>query len=185
MEWRLPKVWRDRECFNVCKSIEMIIPTRSERGEDHRCISLHQSITITWMRRQCMHLSSSRWQILFILLMVASCSPIRQIARPPTKPEPTATPTFAPTTASVATNNIPSARYGSVKVEAVNNSGIRGTFTARDNGDGTTLLEIKLDQAGDFNPWGIYILTDCAKGVPLDQRPIFELPDIEAGQKEE
>ena len=132
-----------------------------------------------------MHLSSSRWQTLFILLMVASCSPIRQIARPPIKPEPAATPTFVPTTASLATNNIPSARYGSVKVGAVNNSGIRGTFTARDNGDGTTLLEIKLEHAGAFNPWGIYTLTDCANGVHPDQRPIFELPDIEAGQKEE
>jgi len=72
-----------------------------------------------------------------------------------------------------------------VIVEAVNNSGIRGTFTARDIGDGTTLLEIKLDNASDFNPWGIYTLIDCAGGVPLDQRPIFELPDIEVGQKEE
>jgi len=88
-----------------------------------------------------------------------------------------------PTT--VAASEIPSGRHGSVKVEAVNNSGISGTFTARDNGDGTTLLEIKLDNASDFNPWGIYTLIDCASGVPLDQRPIFELPDIEAGQKEE
>src|SRR5689334_8259692 len=102
------------------------------------------------MRRQCMHLSSSRWQTLFILLMVASCSPLRQIDRPPTQPEPAATPTFVPTTASVATSNIPSARYRSVTIGAVNNSGIRGTFTARDNGDGTTLLEIKLEHAGAF-----------------------------------
>jgi WD40 repeat protein len=129
---------------------------------------------------------SSWWKTLF-LLMLASCSPIRQTAMATTKSEPVATLTRLPTTTSVATSHMPSAsaRYGSVNVEAVNNSGLHGTFTARDNGDGTTLLEIKLEHGGDFNPWGIYTLTDCANGVPLDQRPIFELPDIEAGQKEE
>ena len=129
---------------------------------------------------------SSWWKALF-LLMLASCSPMRQTTMPTTRSEPAATPTRLPTTTSVATSHMPSAsaRYGSVNVEPVNNSGLRGTFTARDNGDGTTLLEIKLEHGGDFNPWGIYTLTDCANGVPLNQRPIFELPDIEAGQKEE
>ena len=127
---------------------------------------------------------SSWWGTLF-LLMLASCSPIRQTAAPPTKSEPAAAPTLLPTTTSVSESDIPLARYGSVRVKAVNNSGISGTFTARDNGDGTTLLEIKLDHASDFSPWGIYTLIDCMSGVPLDQRPIFELPDIEAGQKEE
>ena len=132
-----------------------------------------------------MHLSlSSCWGTLF-LLMLASCSPIQQTAAFPTKSEPAATPALLPTTTAVAGSRIPSARYGLVKVEASNNSSISGTFTAQDNGDGTTLLEIKLDNASDFNPWGIYTLIDCASGVRLDQRPIFELPDIEAGQKEE
>ena len=129
--------------------------------------------------------SRSSWLKTLFLLLVASCSPLRQTAMPTTKSEPAATPTRLPTTTSVATSHNPSVRYGSVNVEAVNNSGLHGAFTARDNGDGTTLLEIKLEPAGDFNPWGIYTLTDCANGVPLDQRPIFELPDIEAGQKEE
>jgi WD40 repeat protein len=115
--------------------------------------------------------------------MLASCSPVQQPVVPSTVSEPSATPTLLLTT--VAGSEIPSARPGSVKVEAVNNSFISGIFTARDIGDGTTLLEIKLDNASDFNPWGIYTLIDCASGVPLDQRPIFELPDIEAGQKEE
>src|SRR6185503_5144771 len=128
---------------------------------------------------------SSWWGTLFVLLMFAACSPAGQTAAPPTISELAATPTLFPATPSIAGSDIPSARYGSVKIEAVNNSGMSGTFTARDNGDGTTLLEIKLDNAGDFNPWGIYTLVDCASGVPLDQRPIFELPDIEAGQKDE
>src|SRR6266487_2889125 len=132
-----------------------------------------------------MRLSLSSWWGTLFLLILVSCSPIRQTARPPTKSEPAATPTLLPTTTLVATSNIPSTRYGSVEVEAVSNSAISGTFTARDNGDGTTLLEIKLDNASDFNPWGIYTLINCASGVPLDQRPIFELPDIEVGQKEE
>ena len=126
----------------------------------------------------------SGWAGLF-MVMLASCSPLRQTAAPPTKSEPTATAILLPTATLVAGSEIPSARYGPVKVEAVNNSSISGTFTARDNGDGTTLLEITLDNTSDFNPWGIYVLMDCASGVPLDQRPIFELPDIEAGQKEE
>src|SRR5829696_5575390 len=127
---------------------------------------------------------SSRWIALFILLL-ASCSPPRQTTVSQTKTESVATLTLLPTTTSVETSKIPSARYEPVKVEAVNNSGISGTFTARDKGDGTTLLEIKLDNASHFNPWGIYTLINCAGGVPLDYRPIFELPDIEAGQKAE
>ena len=129
-----------------------------------------------------MRLALLSWWGIFLLMLV-SCSPIRQTAAPPTQSEPSASPTLLPTT--LAASEIPLGRQGSVKVEAVNNSGISGTFTARDNGDGTTLLEIKLDNASDFNPWGIYTLVDCASGVPLDQRPIFELPDIEAGQKEQ
>jgi hypothetical protein len=65
-----------------------------------------------------------------VLLALTACSTIRQSAMPTNVSLP-------PTTISVA-------RYGPVKVEAVNNSGISGMFTARDNGDGTTFLEIKL-----------------------------------------
>src|SRR5215216_647933 len=97
--------------------------------------------------------SRSSWLKTLFLLLVASCSPLRQTAMPTTKSEPAATPTRLPTTTSVATSHNPSVRYGSVNVEAVNNSGLHGAFTARDNGDGTTLLEIKLEPAGDFNPW--------------------------------
>jgi WD40 repeat protein len=128
---------------------------------------------------------SSRWGTLFVLLTLTACSPVRQTVAPTTIPQPAATPTGLPTSTLIATINTPPSRYGTVKVEALHNSGIIGIFTARDNGDGTTLLGIKLDNASDFNPWGIYTLIDCASGVPLDQRPIFELPDIEAGHKEE
>src|SRR5437879_1636607 len=129
-----------------------------------------------------MHLSrSSQWGALFVLLTLTACSPVRQTAAPTTTSQPAATPRGLPPTTLVAASSAPPTRHGPVKVEAVNNSGVSGTFTARDNGDGTTLLEIKLDNAGDFNPWGIYALADCASGVLLDQRPIFELPDIEAG----
>ncbi len=116
-------------------------------------------------------LRSFAWELLFVLLITSACSPIPQ--------------SVVPTKLSMTPTNVAVARYGPVKVESVNNSGISGTFTARDNGDGTTLLEIKLDNASDFNPWGIYASIDCANGVPLDLKPIFELPDIEAGQKEE
>ncbi len=133
-----------------------------------------------------MRLLLSSWRgALFVLLTLTACSPIQQTAAPTTMSQPAATPTELLTSTLIATTNTPPLRYGTVKVEAVNNSGISGTFTARDNGDGTTLLEIKLDKSGDFNPWGIYASIDCVSGVPLDQRPIFELPDIEAGQKEE
>ena len=129
------------------------------------CLSI-SPIVVALIRRRCMRLSlSSWWGTLLGLLLFAACSPIRQTA--------------APTTTTGAGSAIPSARHGPVKVEAVTNAGISGTFTARDNGDGTTLLEIKLDNASDFNPWGIYPLLDCASGVPVDRRPLFALPDIE------
>jgi Tol biopolymer transport system component len=132
-----------------------------------------------------MRLSLSLWRGTVLLLIVASCSPVRQSTASPTKSELAATPTLLPTTTTIAENNIPSGRYESVNVESMNNSGISGTFTARENGDGTTLLKIKLDNGGDLNPWGIYTSIDCASGVPVNRRPIFDLPDIEAGQKEE
>ncbi len=100
-----------------------------------------------------MRLSLSSWcGTFFVLLLLASCSPPRQTTASPTKSELAATSTLLTTTITVAASNIPSARYEPVKVEAVNNSGLSGRFTARDNGDGTTMLEIKLDKASDFNP---------------------------------
>jgi hypothetical protein len=76
-------------------------------------------------------------------------------------------------------------RFGTTKVAAVRSSGISGTFTAKDNGNGTTTLSIRLDRAEDFNPWGLFSTGDCQNGVPENTRPIFSLPDIESGVKEE
>ncbi len=85
----------------------------------------------------------------------------------------------------VETTNPPTSRFGITSIEAIESSGIRGTLMAQDNGDGTTTLSIELDHAGDFNPWGIYATGDCQNGVPENTRPIFSLPDIESGKKEE
>jgi len=110
---------------------------------------------------------------LLFCLMISACSAnkatsVKQIATAP-----------ATNTAS------PSSRFGVIELEPYQNSGISGTFTARDNNDGTTTLTIQLDPAADFNPWGIFSTGDCQNGVPENTRPIFTLPDIEAGTKEE
>ncbi len=103
--------------------------------------------------------------------------------------KPTSTPvlqTSSPT--AVASNTAGSAfqnRFGAIQLESFQNAGVSGTFTARDNGDGTTTLNIRLDHTADFNPWGIYAIGDCQSGVPENTRPIFTLPDIESGSKEE
>ncbi|MEP6895057.1 MAG: hypothetical protein ABI986_05565 [Chloroflexota bacterium] len=89
-----------------------------------------------------------------------------------------------PTTSATRTASPPS-RFGTFPLEPYQSSGVSGTFTARDNNDGTTILTIHLDQDSDFNPWGIFSIGDCQNGVPIDTRPIFTLPDIEVGNKEE
>jgi len=79
----------------------------------------------------------------------------------------------------------PPGRFGITSIEARGSSGISGTLTAKDNGNGTTTLSINLDQAADFNPWGIYATGNCQNGVPENTRPVFSLPDVESGKKEE
>lgn len=76
-------------------------------------------------------------------------------------------------------------RDGKVAIKEVNDSGMSGTFTATDHGDGTITLLIELEHAHDIHPWGIYSLSGCDSPVPVDQKPIFSLPDIEGGHKEE
>ena len=97
--------------------------------------------------------------------------------------------TFSEPTSTAEISNTPESalqnRFGTVPLEPVQSSGVAGTFTALDNGDGTTTLNIQLDQAAEFNPWGIYATGDCVSGVPENTRPIFTLPDIEGGSKEE
>ena len=87
--------------------------------------------------------------------------------------------------ASATSTASPQSRFGTIPLEPYQSSGISGTFTARDNGDGTTALTVHLNQAADFNPWGLFSIGDCQNGVPENTRPIFTLPDIEAGTKEE
>jgi WD40 repeat protein len=97
--------------------------------------------------------------------------------------QPTATPQIATITETSAAS--PQSRFGTISLEPYQNSEMTGTFTAQDNNDGTTTLTVHLDQATDFNPWGIFSIGDCQNGVPNNTRPIFALPDIEAGTKEE
>ena len=89
------------------------------------------------------------------------------------------------TAASSATSINFQNRFGTIQLESFQNSSVGGTFTARDNNDGTTTLNIQLDHDADFNPWGIFSSGDCQSGVAENTRPIFTLPDIEAGSKEE
>ena len=104
-------------------------------------------------------------------------------------PNLTSTPVLPINSATAVASNTPSSalqnRFGIIKLEPFQNSGVSGTFTARNNGDGTTTLNIRLDHTADFNPWGIFATGDCQNGVPENTRPIFTLPDIEAGSKEE
>lgn len=102
---------------------------------------------------------------------------------------PAPTPALPAGSATAVVPNTPGSalqnRFGTFQLEPFQSSGIAGTFTARDNVDETTTLNIRLDHRADFNPWGIYATGDCVSGVPENTRPIFTLPDIEAGSKEE
>jgi Tol biopolymer transport system component len=89
------------------------------------------------------------------------------------------------TTSVSATSTPRSNRFGTTKIEAVGSSGVEGTFVAQDNDDGTTTVSIQLSNADHFNPWGIYATGNCQNGVPENTRPVFSLPDIEAGKKVE
>ena len=119
------------------------------------------------------HKKSNRGLLLLIVMLGACTAPMETISGTPT---PFVT---IPTTATSTS------RYGTISIGEVQASGVAGTFTAKDNGDGSTLLSIQLQQAGDFNPWGIYNTGDCVNGVPENTRPVFSLPDIESGNKEE
>src|ERR1051326_1147570 len=72
---------------------------------------------------------------------------------------------------AIQTSNPQGNRFGTTKIEAVGSSDIQGTFTAQDNGDGTTTLHIQLDHAEAFNPWGLYAIGSCEKGVQQKTRP--------------
>jgi len=110
---------------------------------------------------------------LMLLCMIGACTDIKSPSIQPIN------------TMSATSAALPPSRFGIISLEPYQSSGISGTFTARDNGDGTTTLTIRLDQVADFNPWGIFSVGDCQSGVPENTRPIFTLPDIEAGSKEE
>lgn len=111
----------------------------------------------------------------FLVLALAACT-----TSAPTKLS------TAPASPATATVRVPSTnRYGTIKIPSVQSSGVTGTFTAKDNGDGSTSLSIQLTPAADLNPWGIFNIGDCTSGVPENTRPIFNLADIENGHKEE
>jgi len=112
---------------------------------------------------------SLSYRLILSLLILSSC----------------ATPTSGQTQISSTATVKPNSRFGTFNIEAVQSSNINGVLTVTDNGDSTTLLSVQLNQATDFHPWGIYNTGDCASGVPIDTRPIFSLPDIENGIKEE
>lgn len=111
----------------------------------------------------------------FLVLALAACT--------------TSTPTklsTTPASPATATVSVPStSRYGMINIPSVQSSGVTGTFTAKDNGNGSTSLSIQLTPAADLNPWGIFNIGDCTSGVPENTRPIFTLADIENGHKEE
>ena len=119
------------------------------------------------------HKKSNRGLLLLIVMLGACAAPMETISGTPTPL--VTTPTSAPQPADME-------RSRSMRLQ---DSGVAGTFTAKDNGDGSTLLSIQLHQASDLNPWGIYNTGDCVNGVPENTRPVFSLPDIESGAKEE
>ena len=112
---------------------------------------------------------------IFLLLVLAACT--------------TSTPTkisISVASPATATVSVPStSRYGVINIPSVHSSGVTGTFTANDNGDGSTSVSIQITPAADLNPWGIFNMGDCVSGVPENTRPIFTLADIENGHKEE
>src|SRR5215212_999835 len=83
------------------------------------------------------------------------------------------------------TETVSFGRFGTIPIESVGASNVNGTFTAQDLGSGATQITIELKNSGDFNPWGIYNTGDCKNGVPDNTRPVFTLPDIELGHREE
>ena len=107
---------------------------------------------------------------LFTLILVGTMLPAQATSMP---------------TATLSATSSSQGRFGTIHLQTIQTSGVGGTFTARDNGDGTTTLDVQLDRADAFNPWGIFALSDCHDGVAVNQRPVFTLPDIENGHKEE
>jgi WD40 repeat protein len=114
-----------------------------------------------------------------LLFALAACAAV----------SPTVTPPLPTHSALVADTSTPAAaaqdRFGTTRLESVQDAGVSGTFTATNNGDATTTLEVQLEHAGDLNPWGVFATGDCRNGVPENTRPIFNLADIEAGSKQE
>src|SRR5215208_3446668 len=127
--------------------------------------------------REIMQMSINRKRVLFFLFLTISAC---------TTSSPTTT-SVTPTVLVTATpaDVVAASRYGTITIPSVDSSGVTGILTAKDNSDGSTSLSIQLTPTADFNPWGIYNLGDCINGVPIDTRPIFSLPDIENGYKEE
>jgi WD40-like Beta Propeller Repeat len=121
-------------------------------------------------------LLSFRSDLLFLIIALAACTAPAQKA--------SIMATSLVTTSTSASITLAS-RYGIVNIEPVQSSGVSGTFMAKDNGDGSTAISVQLNQVSDFNPWGIYNTGDCLNGVPVNTRPVFSLPDIESGHKEE
>lgn len=129
------------------------------------------------------HLLSRLPGMLLLASMFTACTSVRPTPAPVL---PITIPTsLTPTREQAPTLSATGTRFGTIQLEPVQNSGISGTITARDNGNGTTTLDVRLGQAAEFNPWGIYALADCQNGLAVDQKPIFMLPDIEAGHKVE
>ena len=95
---------------------------------------------------------------------------------------PTSSPTARPsnTLASTFQN-----RFGTIQLEPFQNSGLGGTFTAHDNGDGTTTLNIRLDHTADFNPWGILPLVIVKAAYLKIPGPSLPCRILRAGLKEE
>ena len=122
-----------------------------------------------------MHKFSFVPHILFLLLTTSACLP------------PSSTKTAVPSTPVVlmATSLLSTSRYGTVELPAVHSSGVTATFTAKENGDGSTSLRVQVRPADPLNPWGIYNVGDCVNGIPVNTLPIVLLADIENGHKEE
>lgn len=143
------------------------------------------------------HLRTCSFGMLVLSVLLAACTTFNPTEQPTATAVSVATrissPTLAPLPTSTAepvataspTSVRVSARYGTIRLESVEGSGVSGTFTARDNGDGTTLLNVQLNKAADSNPWEIFALDNCGIPVPENQRSTIDLPDIENGRKDE
>ena len=123
-----------------------------------------------------MHISFNlRAFVCFVLVVIVACTD----TAPATSIQPTSAVIGTITSLELIS------RYGTFSVPSVNSSGVTGTFTAKDNGDGSTSLSIEITPSEKLNPWGIFNVGDCIHGAPMNTRPIFTLADIENGQKEE